>query len=162
MTPGPHRSLPGGWLVRSGLVHGGAARVLVHRLKYEAIPSAASVLAAHMVAALPPDAERLVPVPRTRWRVIRYGVDPALELALELSKASGLPVTRALAPPVFATHHAGRRKRDRDIPRFRSLRAEGSGMVLVDDVVTTGVTLVGAVSVLAADVAGMVTATVSV
>ncbi len=149
-------------MVRSGFVHGGAARVLVHRLKYEAISSAASVLALRMIAALPPGAERLVPVPRTRWRAIRYGVDPAVELAVELSRTTGLPVTRALAAPMIAPHNAGRRRLDRHAPRFRLVRAAGSGAVLIDDVVTTGLTLAAAVSTIDADVAGLVTATVSI
>lgn len=89
-------------------------------------------------------------------------MDPALELAIELSKITGLELTRALAPPVIAAHNAGRSKGDRHMPRFRSVRPAGPAPVLVDDVVTTGLTLSGAVHALATELAGMVTATVSV
>jgi len=162
LVPGPDRTLAGGWAVRSGYVHSGAARALVHRLKYEGIVAAAAVLAGRMVAALPSDATVLVPIPRSRWRAIRFGVDPGLELAIQLSKATGLGVTSALAPPVVARHNAGRSRPERQAPGLRAVREVGFGAVLVDDVVTTGVTLSTAIALLGEGVRGAVTATVSV
>lgn len=143
-------------------MHTGAARTLVHRLKYEGIVAAAAVLAARMVVALPADAASLVPIPRSRWRAIRFGVDPGLELAMQLSKATGLPVTLALAPPLVARHNAGRSRPERHAPGLRATGEVGVGAVLVDDVVTTGVTLATAITLLGEGVRGAVTATVSV
>lgn len=143
-------------------MHTGAARALVHRLKYEGIAAAAGVLAARMVMKLPGDAAVLVPIPRSRWRAIRFGVDPGLELAMQLSRATGLPVTSALAPPLVARHNAGRSLPDRHAPGLRASGLVDAGAVLVDDVVTTGVTLTTAISLLGDTVRGAVTATVSV
>lgn len=143
-------------------MHSGAARALVHRLKYEGIVAAAGVLAGRMVAALPSDAAVLVPIPRSRWRAIRFGVDPGLELAIQLSRATGLPVTSALIPPLVARHNAGRSRPERHAPGLRVAREVDVGAVLVDDVVTTGVTLSTAISLLGDGVRGAVTATVSV
>ena len=59
-----------GLLVRSAFSHEGAARSLVHRLKYEAVLMAADVMVEFgLMDLLPKGAIGLVPVPRTRWRV---------------------------------------------------------------------------------------------
>ena len=61
LRPGPERLLSFG-IVRSGFVHEGPARTLVHRLKYEAMPAAGRVLAGEGMAHLvPPEAKALIP-----------------------------------------------------------------------------------------------------
>ncbi len=128
-------------LVHSPFLHTGTARRLVHRLKYAADPSAALLLAGPMAEVLPAGAAVLVPVPRAYLRRWRYGVDPALELARAVGRVSGLPVFQALAPGWWHQRRAGSGSANRGTPRFRARVAAKAGMVLVDDVVTTGVTL---------------------
>jgi predicted amidophosphoribosyltransferase len=107
------RRLGGGVLVRPALVHDGAARTLVHHLKYRGMVSAADVLAAEMAAVVPPGTTHLIPVPRVLLRMWRYGIDPAAALASALSRIIGIPVANR----------------------------SPAGAVLVDDVLTTGATL---------------------
>lgn len=162
LRPGPERLLSFG-LARSGFVHEGAARVLVHRLKYEAVPSAGRLLATEAMAHLVPhDAGALVPIPRTRWRTIRYGVDPAMLLADHLAALTGLPVAKPLTPALYGRRHAGRVVSQRDAPEFGVGGFVPAGAVLVDDVLTTGITLETAAAALDGAVLAAVTATVSV
>jgi hypothetical protein len=127
--------------VYSAFAHLGTARLLVHRLKYGAQPAAAHLLAAGMVRVLPADAALLVPVPRARLRLWRYGVDPALELARALGRVAGLPVRRVLVASWWHRRRAGPAGAKRGTPRFRVRGSVPTGAVLVDDVVTTGATL---------------------
>lgn len=126
-------------LVRSLFVHEGAARRLVHRVKYQGItpPSLGRALA----TLLPADATALVPVPRVPLRRWRYGVDGARELSRLMASASGLPVVECLRPPLWVPRRAGPAARARGRPRFAGTKVPPSGAVLVDDVVTTGATL---------------------
>jgi len=147
-TAGGERRLPDGVLVRSAFAHEGTARLLVHRLKYGGQHAAAAVLAGAMAGRLPEGARALVPVPRARLRRWRYGVDPAVELARALGRASSLPVVAALAPEWWHRRRAGLAGERRGLPRFRLVRDVPVGAVLVDDVVTTGATLRAAAAAL--------------
>jgi predicted amidophosphoribosyltransferase len=150
-------------VARSGFVHEGAARVLVHRLKYEAVPSAGRLLATEGMAHLVPhDAAALIPIPRTRWRAIRYGVDPAMLLAEQLADLTGLPLAKSLTPALFGRRHAGRVVSQRDVPAFGARDIAPARAVLIDDVLTTGITLETAAAALGGAVVAAVTATVSV
>ncbi len=157
--PAADRMLASGLAVFPAFVHEGPARRLVHRLKYEGFVEAAVLLAAPMAERLPRGTKVLVPVPRVRWRRLRYGVDPAAALAEALAARTGLRVVTVLVPAWFGPVHAGRRRERRAPPRLRRRRAVGPGAVLVDDVVTTGITLEQASSTLAGGVLGAVTAT---
>lgn len=127
--------------MRAAFAHEGAARVLVHRLKYEGLRGAAGPLAAAMAGRLPHGALHLVPVPRVAARSWRYGIDPALELARSVAALTGLGVVRALRAPLWAPALAGRTTDGRHPPAFRLARPLPEGAVLVDDVLTTGATL---------------------
>lgn len=141
MRTAPERILPGGLRLVAAFVHSGPARRLVHHFKYRGLPQYGELVAsllAERVPSLP-----LVPVPRVLSRRLRYGVDPALSLATSLSHVLGVPVLRLLGAPLHAPRRAGG-DHERTVPVFR-LKAESPGpVVLVDDVVTTGATLVGA------------------
>jgi predicted amidophosphoribosyltransferase len=147
---GGEQRLDCGLVVRSPFSHAGTARLLVHRLKYGAQASAAGILGSAMGAALPPGATALIPVPRSRARLWRYGVDPAPELAAAVSRITGVPVVRALAPSWWHRRRAGSANAVRGVPRFEAIRQMPDGAVLVDDVVTTGATLTAAAGVLGA------------
>ena len=134
--------------VVSGFVHEKTARRLVHLLKYQGITAAGVILATVMAARLPPGTTALVPVPRATLRRIRYGIDPALELAHRIGTTTGVDVVSALAAPMWWPSHAGGNRDARRHPRFRRIRNVPAGAVMVDDVLTTGATLAAAGAVL--------------
>ncbi len=146
-------------MVAAPLRHDGPARRLVHRLKYEGSGAATRLLAGAMMEALPGGTRALVPVPRAALRRWRYGVDPAFELGRELGTSSGLPVLEALSGPLWWPRHAGTGRRT--LPSFRRRRTLPAGVVLVDDVVTTGATLTAAYLALGSEPIGAVTATMA-
>ncbi len=137
-------------LVRSAHLHDGPARQLVHRLKYDGLVGAADLLAVGM-APLTTGASMLIPVPRTTARRQRYGVDPALEIARALARLTGLPMVRGLRPALRGRVHAGRGRGARTVPTFRVGADIDAGACVVDDVVTTGVTISAAARLLGAE-----------
>lgn len=153
----PERWLDG-VLVRSAFVHEGPARTLVHRLKYQAVPLPA--LGRVLAPLVPPGATALVPIPRVTVRRWRYGVDPALEIASSLAAVRGLPVVVALQPPLWVHRRAGGAGAPHGRPRFRAMTPVPPGAVLVDDVVTTGATLLAAASVTGISMAVTITSAV--
>lgn len=138
LRPAPERVVAGGIRLVSAFVHEGAARDLIHDLKYRGVPGYADFVAQLLAERLP--SLPLVPIPRVLARRVRYGVDAALELARSLSAVSGAPVLRALSAPLHSPRRAGGDHRA-PAPAFR-LRGPCPGpVVIVDDVVTTGGTI---------------------
>ncbi len=147
-------------VIRAGFVHQGVARRLVHVLKYGGVVAAAQLLAVAMAPLLETDAV-LVPVPRVTWRRLRYGVDPAVELAGAVGEITGRPVQRLLVAPPWGRRRAGHQHGSAPVFRLRSSMGgsiEGRRLVLVDDVVTTGATL-GSAALALGGCAGALTAT---
>jgi ComF family protein len=141
--------------VRSAVWLEGGAREAVHHLKYGGWPGMARTLAEAMRALEPLERGTvLVPIPLGRARLRSRGYNQAEALARALGDTAGLPVraqllrrareTRsqtALAPSARAAnlHDA-----------FMAAGAMPDRLVLVDDVCTTGATLVAAAEALAA------------
>lgn len=130
-----------GVFVRSAFTHEGAARLLVHRLKYEAVSGIAGRLAAVLEPLLAVDCAAIVPIPRVMVRRWRYGVDPVAGLAVALGRRTGIPVARSLGSRFWVRRRAGASKRSRGTPSFDLRVRAPAGAVLLDDVVTTGATL---------------------
>ncbi len=140
----PDRYLEPGVVVRSAWRHEGAGRVLVHRLKYDGVMAAGALLAEAMAARredAPYPVRALGPSPRATRRRVRYGVDPGGDLARVIGRLTGIPVMAALRPGMLAPVRAGRSRAERRGPRFSLRCPVPDGLVLVDDVVTTGITL---------------------
>lgn len=147
IDPAPERLLGGGLRVVGAFAHEGAAKSLLHHLKYRGIVAVAEVVADLLVPQLP--ALPLVPVPRAMSRRVKYGIDPARVIAGSLARRLGVPVFDALAPPIHSPRRAGR-DHGRPVSPYR-LRLQLSGaVVLVDDVVTTGATALAAATALRA------------
>lgn len=141
----PERLLPGAIRLVSAFEHQGVARNLMHLLKYQGLTAYASLAAAKIAPRLPRAA--LVPVPRVLTRRLKYGVDPALQLALSLAALLEVEVCPVLVAPLHSDRRAGGDHR-RPVDRFRLRRPPPDHLVLVDDVVTTGATVLAAVDVL--------------
>lgn len=158
LRPG-HSGLFGGVVVSYAFHHSGTGRLLVHRLKYQGLSSAADILSAAMAPLVPPGAAALVPVPRSPARRVAYGVDPAKELARRMGRILDVPVVTALVPPLWWRRHAGRTVSQRSAPAFSARGSVSGGLVLVDDVVTSGATLRGAAAALAGQILAGISAT---
>lgn len=141
------RLLDDGLLVRSAFRHEGPARHLIHQYKYRGSDRAGWMLARALIPLLP-EGHELVAVPRASWRHLRYGIDPAPDLARRLGILTGRTVVPALAAPLLAHRQAGRKRSDREPAMLRVTSRPRSSVVLVDDVLTTGRTLSGARSAL--------------
>jgi predicted amidophosphoribosyltransferase len=152
---GPERFDVGGVAVVSAARYEGVARRLVAKLKFSGRLSLAEIAAQAMVRAwCPGEAGVLVPVPgspsRTRWR----GFDTASLLTAAVARGTGL-VSRSCLARANGPRQVGRPRRDRiaDPPLVRVARGDQLGaqpVWLVDDVVTTGATLLACARVVRA------------
>ena len=135
--------------------HEGPLRDAVHRLKYRNEPGLAAELGALIAARIGADLARggrldaIVPVPLHASRQRERGYDQARALATAASRATGLLVRPALhrlrAGPAQAT--LGQRERQTNVHgAFAGIAGSLAGLrvALVDDVATTGATLLDA------------------
>lgn len=144
----------------SAYLHRGPARLLVHNLKYRGIEEAGRILAEAMADLIPPSAT-LIPIPRVVWRELRHGINPAAVLASHLAHLRGGHRRDLLVPPLFGTSQAKLSRDRRSPPMFRVGDVPKGFLVLVDDVVTTGGTVLSAWRALGSGPALVVSATSS-
>lgn len=135
-------------------------QALLHALKYDGWPVVAQALGARMSALGPPDVPDgrqgvLVPVPMSAARRRGRGFNQCERLARVVAAAWRWPVREDLiarvrdAPPQARLHAAQRRTNIQGcFAPCDGARARGLHPVLVDDVLTTGATLVECASAL--------------
>lgn len=151
--------LVGGVVAESAFAHEGTASRLVHNLKYRRSVAAGRVLANAMARHLHRQPSFLVPLPRALGRRVVYGIDPAVVLAEELARLTGMPMVRAVDAPLWWRRRAGRPRRDRTRVSFRLRSDPGSHLVLIDDVLTSGHTAASAVEAIGRTDISILTAT---
>ncbi len=128
--------------VRWACEYSGVGRDLVHALKFARRTPAAAAIAAAMAPLVAADTV-LVPVPASPWRRRLRGFDPAEEIAVALGRHTGLDIVRCLLRK-HGRRQVGRARADRlaDPPQVHLAGPAPPAAVIVDDVLTTGATLV--------------------
>ena len=137
---------------RSATIFGDVARRLVHQLKYNDRPHMAQVMAMTMRRAghvLFPDISIIIPVPLYRWRLWQRRFNQAALLAANLSVLTGVPhdplVLQRVKPTrrqvgLSATQRLENVRGAFRVPDHMRHAIAGRGVLLVDDVYTSGAT----------------------
>lgn len=156
LRPPPEKILPGGVRLVSAFEHTGAAARLVHGLKYRGLVWYAEMVAETLAPLLP--RAPLVPIPRAWSRFARYGVDPAREIARRIARINRVALVDLFRRPIHSARRAG--GDHGRLPGSLAIRtAAPGGVLIVDDVVTTGATMLAAVNAVGSDrVIGVVAA----
>jgi predicted amidophosphoribosyltransferase len=128
----------------SSAPHEGVARDLVFALKYRRLMPVSGLMA-DRIARLAPAGSlggAVVPVPTSALRSLSRGFDPAAEIGHALAIRAGLELTPCLVRR-GAGRQVGRRRAERlgRPPRIEAEAPVPRGVVLVDDVLTTGATI---------------------
>jgi ComF family protein len=138
-----------GMWVWGALHYEGAARALVHALKFRGVAGMAATMGAQVAAVAPGellDGYTLVPVPIHPARLRKRGFNQAELLANEIGLRRGCPVVDCLERIGPARTQLGRDKYERldameSTVRVRPGAPVPSHVVVVDDVMTTGATI---------------------
>ena len=138
---------------RAAAVFDHVVRELIHGFKYTDRHEARRLLARWMTGAgveLLTDADLIVPVPMTRWRLIRRQFNQAALLAREIARASGVAfdpfVLRKTRRTPTQVGSSARQRAENvagafAVPEAARRRVAGRAIMLVDDVITTGATV---------------------
>jgi len=138
---------------RAVAIYDGAARDLVHRLKYNDRTELAEALGRMMLrpgAELLAEADLIIPVPLHRFRLWQRRFNQAAALAQVISRHTGLACDMHLLKRVKSTRSqvglTRAQRRDNLQGAFRisaagRMRLEGHRVLVIDDVVTTGSTV---------------------
>jgi ComF family protein len=130
----------------AAVAYEGAARDMLHALKFAGARPLAGVMATQIAAAAPRGllAGTVVAVPAHPGRRRARGYDPAELLARALARRTGLPLERVLRRAGGSVRQLGAPRRVRRAPGRLAIAAVSAAprdVVLVDDVHTTGATL---------------------
>lgn len=158
---GPRPRPPGLPPLRAAAAYRGPVQAMLLAHKERGRLSLAGPLGAALARAVadlgPPPGTVLVPVPSSRPAVRSRGQDHALRLARAAARAAGLSARALLTPTRLVADQAGLTACERSANLQGALLARpgrtalaGLPVVVVDDVVTTGATLVEATRALAA------------
>jgi ComF family protein len=138
---------------RAAAVFGGVVRELIHGFKYADRHEARRLLARWMMRAgneILTDAELLVPVPMTRWRLMRRQFNQAALLSREVSQLSGVAfdpfvLAKIKTTPTQVGSSAAQRATNVAgafaVTAAARDRVAGRNVIVVDDVITTGATV---------------------
>jgi predicted amidophosphoribosyltransferase len=141
----------------AAIVYDGTARALLLRAKVRGRREILADLAAQLAIRIEVSGWvdrragqplEVVPVPSHPWPSLRRGFDPAREMASSIGRRLGVPVRpRALKRALLAfrplkTMHAIGRQREASRAFAAREVFRGGSVILVDDVMTTGATLV--------------------
>lgn len=128
---------------------------ILNKLKFERVKAAAAPLAELIVELLPrlPEGVVIVPIPTVQSHVRQRGYDQVDLLARHVASFTGISVARVLRRKSNATQHiVGRVKRQQQAEQAFTLRdhhvISGKTVLLLDDIVTTGATLLAAAELL--------------
>jgi predicted amidophosphoribosyltransferase len=121
------------------------ARKLVVALKYRRLTAVASAMAERIDRLLPEGLRSgvVVPVPPAPLRELTRGFDPAAAIAAGLARRSGLDCVHGTLRRSGARRQVGRDRAERlgSPPRIEATGTVPRGVLLVDDVLTTGATV---------------------
>ncbi len=133
----------------------GALEVTINRLKFQNTKAAARALAELFVEFLPilPSGIQIVPIPTVRSHIRQRGYDQVDLIARRLAYLRELPINRALIRTTNDTQHlVGKEARQEQSLKAFSLNdkvsLKGVHVLLLDDIVTTGSTLLAAANLL--------------
>lgn len=129
----------------------GLMRVLVHGFKFHDSHNARRLFGRWMAVAghdLLQEADLLVPIPLTRWRLLSRRFNQAQILAAETGRRARIPVNPFALVRRRSTHQVGLTRAQRlknvsgvfRVPASELPNVAGKAIVLVDDVITTGAT----------------------
>jgi predicted amidophosphoribosyltransferase len=128
--------------------HGGAARDLIHHLKYRGIGGYPELVARTVARRLP--TLPVAPIPRAYTRHLKYGVDAARLIANALAGELETRVMNLFYPQLHTKRRAGR-DHTASVPTFVLKDDPPQPVILVDDVYTTGATVSAAIESIGAD-----------
>lgn len=143
--------------VAHAVTYDGPAKILIHRLKYSQDRLVARDLSALLFRAYlaiqeeinDPTRAVLLPVPLSRWRKISRGFNQSELIARHIRKQTAIPIREDLLVRQKNTrpqHRLNKLERTQNLhDAFKSMRlrdlAQGTTIILVDDVHTSGATL---------------------